>query len=71
MYPTIEAEIARHKTITGEGKEVIAKRMGMSSNSFRWKLRGQREFTVTELVALAEILGINSVDKLIERADAV
>lgn len=44
----------RHENMT---QEQLAKKMGVASNTFSWKRRGVREWTLSELVKLSDILG--------------
>jgi transcriptional regulator with XRE-family HTH domain len=48
---------------TGETRESIAKRLGVSTVTLRSKLNGETEFKLSEAEALASILGC-SVDEL-------
>ena len=65
MFPEIKAAIARHKAITGEDQEAIARRMGMAASTLSQKLNGKTEFKLSELKKLAEILGGQSIDFLV------
>ncbi len=46
----------RRENIT---QEQLAERMGMSANTFSWKRRGIREFTLSEAAKLADMIGIS------------
>jgi len=50
MFQNIRAEMARNKRKVAE----IAAVLGISENSFRFKMNGKREFTLRELRVLAE-----------------
>lgn len=43
----------------------LAKMMGMTENTFSWKRRGIRDFSLTEAIALCNILNIELRDALI------
>ena len=64
-YPTIDAEIARHKATTGKGKREIAQEMQINYNTLLNKLSGKKTFTIAELQKLSEILDVQSLDYLV------
>ena len=58
--PAIDDAVAVYLNQHGMSQENFAKTvMGMSANSFRWKRRGEREFTISEASKLASVLGIS------------
>jgi len=60
MFPNIRVEMARHKRKKAE----MAAILGISENSFRFKMDGKREFTLNELRVLAEHFGV-TIDYLV------
>ena len=58
-YPALDEAVAvylRHHGMTQE--EFARDVMGMATNTFSWKRRGVREFTLTEAAILADALGL-------------
>lgn len=51
-----------------ENRENLAKMLGMAPNTLMWKLRGDREFTLSEALQLAEIVGV-PLDRLAVRGE--
>lgn len=65
MFPNIRAEIARH----GKTHSDIAKLLGVSLNTFRWKMNGERPFLLDEIYTLAKEFNV-SLDYLAVKEDA-
>ncbi|MCI1930950.1 MAG: helix-turn-helix transcriptional regulator [Clostridia bacterium] len=61
MLANIKAEMARRNLTVKE----VSKEIGISTNTFRFKLNEKREFTLSELAKLA-LLFDKSIDYLIE-----
>ena len=51
-------------TENGLSQNSVAKKMGISSNSLSRKLLGKREFTLSEVVALCEVLNIENPQEI-------
>lgn len=65
--PVLDEAVALYLHRQGMSQEEFAREtMGTSSNTFSWKRRGIREFTVSELSRLADVLGM-SMDELAGR----
>lgn len=67
MLINLKTEMTRHEqTITS-----MAKFLGMSTNTFSWKLNGKRgrEFTLDEIKRIADYFGV-SIDYLAEKKRA-
>lgn len=59
MYHKILDEAIRlHLSETGKTQGQLARELGMSEGSLRWKRRGSREFTVAEAARIANITGL-------------
>lgn len=56
-FPQIDEAITLYLKRTGETQADLASEMGMASNTFSWKRRGVREWSLSELVRLSQILG--------------
>lgn len=61
MYANIRAEMGRHNLTIKE----LAHKLNLSTNSVSFKLSGKREFTLSEVKALADIFNC-SLDYLVE-----
>lgn len=66
-YPNIDYAITLYMKRESITQEAFAGLMGMAPNTFSWKRRGIREWSLTESKALADILGM-SLDDLTGRA---
>lgn len=66
MFPNILAEIARR----GLSRLEVAKLLGISENSLRWKLNGHRPFLLDEIFTLAKEFNC-SLDYLAVKADSL
>ncbi len=62
MLSNIKAEMYRNEMTNAK----MAKKLGISENSFSFKLNEKREFTLTELAAMAVMFQC-SIDYLIEK----
>ena len=51
----------------GLNQNCVAERIGISSNSFSRKLLGKRDFTLSEVVALCEVLNIENPQEIFLR----
>jgi transcriptional regulator with XRE-family HTH domain len=58
----IKAEMARNSF----GNEQMAEKLGMSGNSYRFKMNGKREFTLEEFYKMADLFNC-SLDYLAAR----
>lgn len=56
-FPQIDEAIKVYLARSGRTQFDLAKEMGISSNTFSWKRRGIREFTLSEVVKLGQIIG--------------
>lgn len=61
MVANVRAQMVKHKMTNVD----MAKLLGLSSNSFSFKINEKREFTLTELAKMANLFGV-SIDYLIE-----
>lgn len=64
MYNNIRAEMARLGKTQGD----IAELLGVSTNTLRWKLNGERPFMLDEVLKLAELFNC-SLDYLAEKTE--
>ena len=60
LYPNIKAEMGRNNLTIKK----LAAKIGISPNSLSFKLNGKREFTLSEMEAIANILDC-SLDYLV------
>ncbi len=60
LYPNIKAEMGRNNLTIRE----LANNLGLSTNSVSFKLNGKREFTLSEIEAIANLFGC-SLDYLV------
>ena len=60
-FESIDDAITLHLRKTGKTQAQLAEEMDMAENTFSWKRRGVREFTLGEACRLATIIGTNSV----------
>lgn len=58
-FTTLDDAITLYLRRENTTQGALAGRMGMSPNSFSWKRRGIREFTLSEAAKLADIIGIS------------
>lgn len=61
MLANVRAQMVKHQMTNAD----MAKLLGLSSNSFSFKLNERREFTLTELAKMAVSFHV-SIDYLIE-----
>lgn len=64
-FQSIDDAITLHLRRTGKTQGQLAEEMGMAENTFRWKRRGERDFTLPETVRLARIVGLQSIDEAV------
>lgn len=60
LYPNIRAEMGRNNLTI----KMLAKEIGISSNSVSLKLNGKRDFTLSEVERMADLFGC-SLDYLV------
>jgi hypothetical protein len=66
-YPLISAEIAKYLALhPDQSKQTFAETLGVNINTFYFKLRGERQFSLSEAAAVADILDL-SLDHLAGR----
>ena len=65
-YKALDEAVTLHLKRNGMTQEELASQMGMAPNTFSWKRRGIREFSLGEASRLADIVGI-SLDEAIGR----
>lgn len=65
MLASVKAEMSRRK----ETNATMAKLLGMAANSFSFKINEKREFTLSELAAMAKHFGC-TIDYLVEDSEA-
>lgn len=63
-YQLLDEAIELYLRRNGMSQASLAKEMGMAENTFSWKRRGVREFTLKEAAHLCDLTGI-SLDKVI------
>ena len=67
-YPALDEALAVFLHRNGMTQEEFARDvMGMAPNTFSWKRRGIREFSLSEAIAIADALGA-SLNELISEA---
>jgi antitoxin component HigA of HigAB toxin-antitoxin module len=54
MFPNMRAEMKRY----GKTNADMAKFLGVSDNTFSFKLNGKREFTLEEIKKIAELFSV-------------
>lgn len=64
-FESIDDAITLYLRKTGKTQAQLAEEMGMAENTFSWKRRGMREFTLSEACRLATIIGTNFMDGVI------
>ncbi|WP_139651788.1 helix-turn-helix domain-containing protein [Raoultibacter phocaeensis] len=65
-YPNLDLALTVYMKRVGMTQSDLAKAMPMSSNSFSWKRRGIRDWTLPEAVKIADMVGM-SLDDLTGR----
>lgn len=58
FFSKLDEEIAAYMRRNSINQEEMASRLRMSSNTFSWKRRGVREFSLSEAIELCDLLGI-------------
>lgn len=59
-YPALDEAVAVYLRRHGMTQEEFARDvMGMATNTFSWKRRGVREFTMSEVITLSDALGLS------------
>lgn len=67
-YPALDEAVAVYLRRHGMTQEEFARDvMGMATNTFSWKRRGVREFTLSEATVLADAVG-KTMDELTAKA---
>lgn len=66
-FKQIDDAITVHLRHTGKTQMQLAKELGVAPNTFSWKRRGVREWTLSEVSKLSEILG-TTPSELLSRA---
>lgn len=56
-YPKLDAAIAAHQRANGLTQADMAAAVGMAENTFSWKRRGVKEFSLSEASSLCDLLG--------------
>lgn len=67
-YEAIDDAVTLWLRKNHENRENLARMLGMAPNTLMWKLRGTREFTLSEALHLAEIVGA-PLDSLVAREE--
>lgn len=57
-FEKLDEAVTLHLKRTGKTQAQLAEEMGMAPNTFSWKLRGIRDFSLTEAAALCDKVGI-------------
>lgn len=57
-FPVIDGAITVYLRRNNMTQAYLAHEMGMAENTFSWKRRGIREWTMSEAVKLCDILGL-------------
>lgn len=65
-YPNLDLALTVYMKRVNLTQSQLAKKMPMSSNSFSWKRRGMRDWTLPEAVKIADMVGM-SLDDLTGR----
>ena len=61
-FEAIDDAVTLYKRKNGVTQEQLAADMGMAPNTFSWKLRGEREFTLEEATRLCDLIGVDIVE---------
>lgn len=69
-YPKLDAAIAAHQRANGLTQADMAARVGMAENTFSWKRRGVKEFSLSEATRLCDLLGASLDEVTAGAADA-
>lgn len=70
VLQNIDAATAAYLRRTGMTQAQLAKKMGLAPNTFSWKRRGIREFTLSEAERLCKIIGYSLDDAIKGEATA-
>lgn len=65
FYPALDDAITLYMRRRGISQEELAAEMHMAPNTFSWKRRGIRDFTLSETKRLCDILGIDVGDAVV------
>ena len=68
-YPALDEAITLYLKRNNVTQAALASEMGMSENTFSWKRRGIRDWSMTEAVELCDILGI-TLDEAVAEPEA-
>lgn len=63
-YPVLDEAIAAYMRRSGLNQAEFAQKMGMAPNTFSWKRRGVREFSLSEATKICDITGISLADAI-------
>lgn len=58
-YEALDEAVTLHLKRNGMTQEELAAQMDMAPNTFSWKRRGIREFSLGEAARLADIVGVS------------
>ncbi|MDY3982206.1 helix-turn-helix domain-containing protein [Paraeggerthella sp. LCP19S3_G8] len=58
-YEALDEAVTLYLKRASMTQDALAERMGMAPNTFSWKRRGIREFSLSEASRLADIVGIS------------
>lgn len=58
-YEALDEAVTLHLKRNGLTQDALAEQMGMAPNTFSWKRRGIREFSLGEAAKLADIVGFS------------
>ncbi len=65
-YPAIDEAIAAYLRRNDMTQSQLAAKMGMAENTFSWKRRGVREWSLTEAARICPMVGIRLEDAVAE-----
>lgn len=69
-YQTLDDAITLHLRKSGKTQAQLAEEMGMAENTFSWKRRGVREWSLTEAIQLSRIVGLESLNGVLGEHEA-
>lgn len=58
VYEQIDRAIEEHLKASGKTQQEFADELGTNTNTLRWKRRGEVDWKFSEVLKVAEILGI-------------
>ena len=68
-FESLDDAITLHLRKTGKTQAQLASEMDMAENTFSWKRRGVREWSLTDACQLARICGMESIDGVLSDYD--